>query len=610
MHPIELLAPAKDCTIAKAAIDCGADAVYIGAPKFGARINAANSINDLKELIVWAHKYHVKIYITLNTILYDEELVEANELIKIIYDIGADALIIQDMGILEMDLPPIPLHASTQAHTIQWQKAEFLEKTGFSRIVLGRELSITQIKEIHSKTSIELETFIHGALCVSYSGQCYLSCFAGGRSGNRGQCAQPCRLPYNLSDKNGNIILKDKHVLSLRDLNLSGQIKELIDAGVSSLKIEGRLKDINYVKNIVGFYRKEIDKIIASNSNLQKPSLGNVNFNFEPDTEKTFNRNYSNYFIQGRQKDISAMDSPKSKGKFIGKIKYVGNGFFTLDTQIKISNGDGLCYLDFENKLQGFRVNTVEGNQISPFEKIKLATGISIYRNLDVEFNKALERAMELRKIPADISIENKNDLLIVTAKICSQNISATSSKVFEKTLAQKPELAMQNIKNQLNKTGNSIFEISKVEINLTEIYFFPVSLLNELRREVLIDLENKISKYYLYAEKKITKNDFPFPLKDVDYHTNITNRLALAFYRRHGIEKFEFAPEITNNFMGNALMITKLCIKYQLGFCPKYQNKSNQGEFKEPFYLENEFNKFKLNFNCDNCEMIVAIDS
>ncbi len=391
MQTVELLSPAKNATFGIEAINHGADAVYIGAPKFGARSAAGNSMQDIESLINYAHKFNARIYIALNTILKGNELPEAQQLIRNLYNVGADAIIIQDMGILQLDLPPIALHASTQTDNRTVEKVDFLEKAGFSQVVLARELSLEQIKNISSRTSVPLEVFVHGALCVSYSGQCYISQSLGKRSANRGECAQYCRLPYNLIDAEGKTILADKHLLSLKDLNLSNYLTDLIDAGVYSFKIEGRLKDLDYVKNVTAFYRQRLDEILSTSKTKKKSSSGNIFYFFEPNPEKTFHRGSTCYFLHGRTEDtIASFDTPKSTGEYIGKINDVTKNYFTISKN-KLSptlhNGDGLCFINKRGEFCGFRLNKVEENRLYPAQMPMIDKNTTVYRNLDYEFS-------------------------------------------------------------------------------------------------------------------------------------------------------------------------------------------------------------------------------
>lgn len=583
---IELLAPAKDKVCAKAAIDCGADAIYIGASEFGARKNAVNSFDDVKEITDYAHKFNAKIYVTINTILTDDEIIKAKELIEKLYAIGVDAIIIQDMGLLEIDLPPIELFASTQCDNRTEEKVKFLESVGVSRVILARELSIEQIKEIRKQTKVELETFIHGALCVSYSGQCYMSYCIGGRSANRGECAQPCRKKYSLKDKKGNFIVKDKHLLCLKDFNASKHIKELVDAGVTSFKIEGRLKDENYVKNVVAYYRKLIDDL-----GYEKTSSGKILFDFEPNLEKSFNRGFTDYFLDGKRKEIYSFDTPKSIGEFIGKVKKVEKDYFAIEA--KLNPQDGLCFLS-NGELYGCLVNKVQGNKIYPNKIDKIKTGTQIYRNFDAEFEKQLKNSKTCRKIAVNVYF----DLNKIKAEDEDGNFIDIGYKFEE--LAQNKEKMRVNVINQLKKSGETDFLVEKVEILIEEIPFLPVSKLNKLRRDLLDKLMQKRLKNYKNNIVKPEKCIYPYSEKGIDYKGNVLNKYAKKFYENHGVKVIESALEskettCKDKCMGKCIMTTKHCLKYAFNMCKS----------PDKLYLVDEKGKsYQLEFNCEKCEM------
>lgn len=598
MNPIELLAPAKDLECGIAAVKCGADALYMGPPSFGARSSAGNSIFDIEKLVTFSHKYMVKVYITVNTILSDEEISEGQRLIKELYNAGADGIIIQDMGLLELDLPPIPLIASTQCHNANWQKVLFLEHVGFQRAILARELSIEQIKEIRDKTNIELEFFIHGSLCVCYSGQCYMSYALGGRSGNRGVCAQLCRKLYSLVTSSGKVIEKERYLLSLKDLNLSGHIKELVEAGISSFKIEGRLKDINYVKNTVTFYRYEIDKVL-SELDLKKTSSGEIYADFQPDPSRTFNRGYTDYFIKGRKKDITSFDTPKSRGKILGKVKLLRRDSFSLDGEITASKGDGICFFDEKNGLKGTLINKFEDSFIYPESMKYIKKNTIIYRNLDLDFLKKLKTAHIERRIPVKLifSEEEKSLSLLI---ICDEDISVSEELPYLPEIAENKERALENIKKQLSKLGETEFILKEIEINLKNIYFIPVKILNELRRNAIENLRKKRIESYERSFLKIEKNSYPFPEKTLSYSGNVMNKYARKFYKRHGAEIIDSAAEKGIDLKNKKVMTLKHCLKYHFNLCPKYGYHS-----EETLYLTDEKGKkYPLEFNCKDCEM------
>lgn len=583
MKKVELLAPAKDKETAIAAINCGADAVYIGASSFGARAAAGNCLDDLKEVVDYAHKFYARVHVTLNTILSDEELDASADLIKKLYETGVDAIIVQDTGILQLaidgKLPPIPIHMSTQCDNRTLEKAKFFDNIGVSRVILARELSLQEIDEICKNVNCEVETFIHGALCVSYSGQCYLSCAIGGRSANRGECAQPCRKKYSLADDSGNIIAKDKYLLSLKDFNASKHIEKLINSGVKSFKIEGRLKDINYVKNIVSFYRKEIDKY------AEKISSGKVFYDFEPNPEKTFNRGFTDYFLEGRKKCFN-FETSKSIGEKLGKATKTGKDCFEIAA--KISPQDGLCW--FENGIaKGCLVNKVEGKTIFPNKKICPKAGTVIFRNQDIEFEKQLKISKTKRRIGMDFVF--KNGILKVTDE--DKNTAQIPLNAAE--LPKNPEKMKETFITQLQKTGESDFYAKSVEIK-GELPFMPVSYINEIRRKLLFELMAERLKNYPQETQKPLRYS-KFPVEELDYRANIHNRTAKGFYEKCGAKICEMSLESTKNFEGKCLMQTKHCLKYAFNMCKSP---------KKLFLIDEKGKKYPLQFDCKNCMMKV----
>lgn len=605
MKKIELLAPAKDLESGIAAINYGADAVYIGAPKFGARAAARNSLEDIQKLCEYAHLFFAKVYVTLNTILFDTELAEAEQLIHQLYEIKVDAIIIQDMGILEMNLPPVPLFASTQTNNYTWEKVKFLEDSGIQRVILARELSLKQINEIRSKTNVDLEFFIHGALCVSLSGQCYFSHAIEKGSANRGTCAQACRSYYSLKDSTGKTLIKNKHILSLKDLNLTNHIAELLDAGVTSFKIEGRLKDLNYVKNITNHYRKHIDLALEKRDDFKKQSSGNIYSDFNADPERTFNRGYTNYFIKDRNPKIASLDTPKSIGKEIGIVKSVGPDYFKIDCNSIINNGDGICFFDDSSILQGYNVNKVDNSKIYIDNIHDLKPGTIIYRNYDHHFNKQLSNSKTERKIPINIEITESNNGIVIQAKD-SDNITINWDYTKQKEEAKNAELAIVNIKKQFSKSGDSIFTVENISVNLNTPLFFPISELNELRRKTFDLLTEERLKNYLRKEFKIEKTNHPYPEENLNYKGNVLNRYAVDFYKRHGVKTIDVAFEAQSDFSGKEIMLTRYCIKYQLGACKKFEK--NPEKISEPLFLEDNNRKYKLDFDCNNCLMKVIM--
>ncbi len=603
MKKIELLAPAKNIESGMAAINYGADAVYIGSPKFGARVAAGNSIEDIKKLASYAHHYNAQAYVTINTILHDRELDEVKNTIHQLYHEGIDAIIIQDMGILEMDLPPIPLFASTQTNNYTWQKVKFLEDAGLQRIILARELSLNQIKVIRSKTNVDLEFFVHGALCVSLSGQCYFSHAIQKGSANRGACAQPCRAYYSLKDKDGKILIKNKHLLSLKDFNLSNHISELMDAGISSFKIEGRLKDLDYVKNITSYYRKEIDRVLEGKNEFQKSSSGKIYYDFTPDPEKTFNRGYTNYFLKKRNKEIASPDTPKSKGKLLGVVKSVHKNYFILDSENELHNGDGICFFNSQGNLIGTKINRVENQKIIPDNNQDIKPGVQIFRNFDITFSKQLASSKTERKISTSIFIEELKEGILIAAT--DENLNKVSYiHSFEKEAAKNQEKAIENLKTQFLKAGDSIFKVETIELNIKDAFFLPISEINSLRRKILDLLLTERLSNYERESFKIEKHTIPYPEENLDYKGNILNKKAVQFYERHGVKSIENAFEVQDNFSEKEIMITKHCLKYELGACTKYEK--NPRKINEPLFLEDNNRKYKLEFDCDNCFMKV----
>jgi len=594
---IELLSPAKNLECGIAAINSGADAVYIGAHKFGARTNASNSLDDIEKLTQYAHNFGVKVYVVLNTIIYNEELNEVQDLIDQLKIFEVDALIIQDMGILELDLHDIPVIASTQMDNFDIGKIKFLEKVGFKRVILGREISLEQIKEINKNTSIELEAFIHGSLCVSFSGRCYLSEYLAKKSGNRGECLQPCRLPYSLVDAEGNVLIKNKYLLSLKDFNLSNHLEDLIDSGITSFKIEGRLKDVDYVSNVTYFYRKKIDEILKKKKDFKKSSNGDIFSKFEPDLEKSFNRSFTDYFIKGRKRDILAINSPKSIGKFIGKVKNKFKKYFIIDKKHDLSPGDGLCFFDKNNDLKGSNIIKVEDDKIFLNNEQNLRVGDKIYRNFDIKFDKLIKQEDFIqRKIGLNFSVQETQKGLHVLVKDESENF-VSSEIMLDKKYAENKDLAFKNIKNQFSKLGNTNFYLKNIKINFyKEPLFISLSNLNQIRRDIINKLEVEIAKNYQNEKSCLNKdNKDSFYLDKLSYEFNVSNKLAQKFYKDHGVLEIEPAFEIKG---GDKLMTTKHCLKNYLGFCGK------KG-LKEPLYLINEKKqKFLLKFNCEKCQM------
>lgn len=599
---IELLSPAKNISIGISAIDCGADAVYIAGPSFGAREAAGNSFEDLKELVRYAHQFGAKIYLTLNTILYNDELDKVEKYINKAYDIGVDALIIQDLGILKMDIPPIALYASTQTNIRTVDQARFLESLGFKKLILARELSIAQIKAIRQATKCELEAFIHGALCVSYSGQCYMSQYLTGRSGNRGLCVQACRSLYDLEDLRGNVILKNKPILSLKDLNLSNHLKELVDAGVTSFKIEGRLKNASYVKNVTRYYRKKLDEIIE-----KKSSHGFLQGGFNPRPEYTFNRGYTELFIDGERGKWNSRNFAKSMGEYVGEVvKILNQGKFTefIYKGISLSNGDGICFTDANNNVIGVRVETAVKSNEEHISRVKtknvkgLKPGVRVYRNYNILFEKELENNMPKRFMI--VNTEFVDDKVLAR---CENGISVSYSLPKNGEIAKNADLALKNIKQQFSKVTD-IFKFQVSKMNMNPIRFMPLSELNAIRRELAKMLSEKIrlNDSKEINTQEISQKKSPIAPKQVT-NLNCSNDLSKAVYEDMNISPdsaYELKPVLNQE-----LMRTKYCIRYELGKCPKYNNsKSN-----EDLILVNNGKRFRVKFDCKNCEMIILAD-
>lgn len=602
MRNIELLSPAKDLNCGIEAIKHGADAVYIGAPKFGARAAAGNSLDDIRQLCDYAHLFNVRIYVALNTILREEELDEAEQLIWQLYRAGADALIIQDMGITQLNLPPIPLHASTQTDNRTPEKVRFLELSGFTQVVLARELSLNEIRRISEQATVPLEVFVHGALCVSYSGQCYLSAALSGRSANRGECAQYCRLPYTLVDAEGKVIAKDKHLLSLKDMNRSEQLEALLDAGASSLKIEGRLKDVSYVKNVTAYYRKKLDAIMARRPEYRRASAGSSTYTFEPVTEKSFNRGFTSFFLHERTANITAFDTPKSLGEPIGTVKEIKGNSFTIAGLKQLNNGDGLAFFNTRGELEGFRVNRVEANQVFPLEMPALCPKMAVYRNFDQSFEKLLSKPSAERKL--SVSMEFLDNLFGFTLCLTDETGARVMiTEPFNKEVARRDQ--QENIRTQLSKSGNTPFEVADIAVRMTDNWFIPSSLLAHMRRMAVEKLQaNRMTRYRREISKQVSVIEpEPYPERQLTYLGNVSNKKSEAFYKAHQVETVAPAFELVQE-KNVPLMFTKHCLRYSMGWCPVYQKEKSS--FKEPYYLLYKDTRLRLQFDCKHCQMLV----
>lgn len=605
-RPIEMLAPAKNLECGIEAINHGADAVYIGAPRFGARAAAGNSLADIEALVQYAHLYNVRIYVTVNTILRDDELKETEAMIWDLYRVGVDALIVQDMGLTQLNLPPIPLHASTQMDNRTVEKVRFLADAGFRQVVLARELSVNEISRIHAACpDTLLEVFIHGALCVSYSGQCYVSEACFGRSANRGECAQFCRLQFDMTDADGKVIEKGKHLLSLKDMNQSDNLEELLDAGASSLKIEGRLKDVSYVKNVTAYYRQKLDALFKRRKEYVRASSGSVKLAFRPQLDKSFSRGFTDYFAHGRNPGIFSFNTPKSLGEEVGTVKEIRGNYLTVAGVKAFSNGDGLCYLDAQGRLQGFRVNRVENNKLFPQEMPRIKPKTVLYRNFDQEFDRIMQKKSAERKLTVDVSLAENNFGFTLT--ICDEDGNSVSMALSKnKELARTPQ--HDNLINQLGKLGNTPFVPRNIEVDLSENWFIPSSELAELRRATVEKLLALRRINYHRELWRMPETEHPYPQKELTYLGNVMNKEAAAFYQKHGVERIAPAFEVEHP-EGAALMFCKHCLRYSMGWCPVHHKVKSP--YREPYYLvSGDGKKFRLQFDCKNCQMKVYSES
>ena len=607
MRSLELLAPAKNLECGIAAVNHGADAVYIGAPRFGARAAAGNSVDDIRALCQYAHQFSARVYVTVNTIIYDDEIPSIQQLIQQLYDAGVDAVLVQDMGILKLSLPPIDLHASTQTDNRTVEKVRWLRSLGFSRVVLARELSVDEIAEIHRQVpDVELEVFVHGALCVSYSGLCYASQHCFQRSANRGECAQFCRMKFDLLDGDGRELEHQRHLLSLKDMNQLQHLEELIAAGACSFKIEGRLKDATYVKNVVAAYSQRLDAIIAKHPDAYcRASRGVVTYSFTPNLKKTFNRGFTTYFLHGRQPDIFSPDTPKAMGEFVGTVKEMRRDSFNVAGTASFANGDGLCFINDNHELEGFRVNRAQGNRLFPFQMpSNLRSGMALYRNYDQEFERQLSRPTAERKLPVSMHLSATADGFSLSAD------GMTVSVPCEHQTAQKPQ--QENIQRQLSKLGGTIYECAEVTFDADFAYFIPNSVLSELRRllvEALINPDGKTVRHTVLGGSLTdghtvlggfaTEHASAPPRYPHAYLYNIANQQARDFYQASGLTAFELKGG------EGPLMQCRHCLRYALGYCVKHGGQ--RPTWREPLSLRlGDGRLFRLEFDCKNCQMNV----
>jgi putative protease len=609
LRELEILAPAKNRDIGIAAIDCGADALYIAGPSFGAREAAGNPLSDIEALARYAHRYGAGVYLTLNTILFENEIEKAVKLAWDAYESGCDALIIQDLGLLKAALPPIPLFASTQTNIRTLQQAKMLESLGFNRLILARELSLEQIKEISDNCSAHLESFVHGALCVCYSGQCYMSSRITGRSGNRGGCVQPCRSEYNLIDSKGKVLIKDKPLLSLKDLNLADYIPQLAKAGITSFKIEGRLKGISYIKNIVRYYRAVTDNFLENNSGFRQSSLGKLYGGFAPRPQTTFNRGYTNLYIEGSRGEWNSGDSAKSVGEYIGKVESTssdsrGNLIFSYKSQERISNGDGLCFISPKGEVTGIRASLSEGKTVHTNDKISLPPGSALYRNYNHSFEKELESNMPKRLIEILVRfISSSEGTTLEGVREDGVKVSVNIEGIFER--AQNREASLSGIKRQIEKSsGIYIFKLESTDIE--EVLFYPASILNEARRALAEMFESvpvtKNSNEKSAPDRASLVTQGILEGKALDYRANAANSHTKALYSQIGAKSVDDAFEISAPEEAE-LMRCKYCIKFELGTCP---SEGSKVKYNEPLFLENRGKRFRLGFDCKNCEMVI----
>ena len=601
---IELLAPAKNLACGLAAVDHGADAVYIGAPRFGARAAAGNSTDDIAQLVEYAHIYNVRVYVTVNTILRDEELKDTEQLIGELWRMNVDALIVQDMGILRLDIPPIPLHASTQMDNRTPEKVRFLADEGFRQVVLARELSLHEIRRIHDACpQMPLEVFVHGALCVSYSGQCYASQACFGRSANRGECAQFCRLPFTLTDADGRVVVRDKHLLSLKDLNQSDRLEQLLDAGVSSLKIEGRLKDEAYVKNVTAAYRRKLDDILARRTEYVRASSGTCRYSFVPQLDKSFSRGFTHYFLEGRGEEVASFDTPKSLGEEMGKLKEQRSGWLSVAGVKPFHNGDGVCFIDGQGRLQGFRINRVEGNRLYPAGEVpRIKPHTTLFRNFDQDFERLLARKSAERKIRLHWTL-SETDTGFALAAEDEDGCRAVLSFAYPKETARTPQAA--HLRTQLSKLGNTPFEADgEPELRLTGEWFVPASVVADWRRLAVDRLLSVRRATYRREIAVRHPGKQPFMQTTLTYLGNVMNAEARRFYLDHGVRQVAPAYE-AQAVRGAVLMFCRHCLRYSMGWCPVHQK--GNSPYREPYYLQaSDGKRFRLSFDCKNCQMKV----
>ena len=598
LKTVELLAPARDYASAVVAVDAGADAVYIGGARFGARQAAGNSAEEIARVVEYAHRYGVRVHATLNTLLWDDELREAERTARELIAAGVDALIVQDMALRRMNLP-VELHASTQVSNRTPEETRFLAEAGFARVILERALSLDEIRAICAATPAEIEVFVHGAICVGYSGRCFLSRAMSGRSGNRGACSQPCRLAWDLVDGRGRRLIAGKHLLSVRDMNLSHRLGELVDAGVTSFKIEGRLKDAGYIRNVVAWYRRALDEVLAARPALRRSSVGESVPDFTPDPAKSFTRGESEYFFDGKRPGVASFDTPKAVGERIGRVAKVTGGSFWLDGDSDLSAGDGLCFISAHGAV-GTNVNTVDGRRITPNRIEGITPGAEVFRNYDRRFSLALERSRMRRVIPARARIEVSGTGVAMTCTDC-EGFEATARRDVGLERAKNPEANAEMLRTQARKSGDTIFAVREVEVQGGE-WFVPASLAAEVRREALEGLLRRRSERP-FPHRILKENpEARYPSERILADGNVTNHLAEAFYRDHGVREIERPLELASSFEGRTVMRSAYCIRREIGECLREGSR-----LRGDLYLEHGTDRFRLEFDCAACEMALV---
>ena len=591
---IELLAPAKELQSAVDAVDCGADAVYIGAAQFGARHAATNSVEDIAKAVEYAHRFGVKVYATLNTLIFDDELQAAKAQAEALVAAGVDALIVQDMAYCRMGLD-VPLHASTQTACSTVEQVRFFEDVGFERAILERNLSLAEIENICDKTNIEIEAFVHGAICVCHSGRCYLSRSMSDRSGNRGECSQPCRLPYDLTDGKGTIYIKGKHLLSVTDLDLSQRIGQMLDAGVNSFKIEGRLKDRVYLRNVVSHYRRLIDEQIAHRAECRRASVGVSHIEFEPNTAKSFTRGGGTYLFDGKRAGVASFDTPKALGERIGRVTKVVGGRFAVDSTLRLATGDGVCFIT-GGEAVGTNINAVEGQWITPNRIDGIKVGTELYRNFDRLFSATVERSRIRRAIEASVEVVFTDKSITATATDCT-GISASVTMEISTDEAKNAEKMEAVVVEQMSKSGQTIFDVVRVDVSA--VRFVPASVIAELRRELLAALEQQRVALYSHSRGFEERVGALYPRAELTEQDNVTNAVAREFYAQHGVKSIASGLDIAPSTADHRVMVTDYCIRREIGQCLLCKP-TISGEL----FLERGRKRYKLVFDCKKCQM------